>query len=108
VTLIPFSTSVLGTFVTLRPALLLYWFNIFLFGVAVMASWFYAKRAGLTRRGIEPDFHRAFVLRVCISQSFYAVATLLCFVFNTYVSIAFIVFVQLNYALAPKLMIRRH
>jgi hypothetical protein len=37
-----------------------------------------------------------------IAQSLYAFGTLLC-VINNYVSIAFIVLVQLNYAIAPRI-----
>jgi hypothetical protein len=37
-----------------------------------------------------------------IAQSLYAFGALLC-IFNTYWSIGFIVLVQLNYAIAPKL-----
>jgi hypothetical protein len=40
--------------------------------------------------------------RVLSAQSAYAVATALC-VFNTYLSIALIVLIQLNYAIAPRI-----
>ena len=40
--------------------------------------------------------------RVLVAQALYAIATALC-VFNTYVSIALIVLIQLNYAVAPKI-----
>jgi hypothetical protein len=40
--------------------------------------------------------------RVLVAQALYAFAAALC-VFNTYVSIALIVLVQLNYAIAPKI-----
>jgi len=40
--------------------------------------------------------------RVLSAQGLYAVATALC-VFNTYVSIALIVLIQLNYAVAPRI-----
>jgi hypothetical protein len=40
--------------------------------------------------------------RVLVAQGLYAVATALC-VFNTYVSIALIVLIQLNYAIAPRI-----
>ena len=39
--------------------------------------------------------------RIVIAQSLYAVGALLCFI-NTWVSIAAIVLVQLNYAIAPR------
>ena len=40
--------------------------------------------------------------RIVIAQSLYAFGALLC-LFNTYVSIGFIVLVQLNYVIAPRL-----
>lgn len=40
--------------------------------------------------------------RIVIAQSLYALGALLC-VFSTYSSIAFIVLVQLSYAIAPRL-----
>jgi hypothetical protein len=39
--------------------------------------------------------------RILVAQSLYAVGAMLC-VFNNYWSIAFIVLVQLNYAIAPR------
>src|ERR1700743_843455 len=39
VCLIPFSTSLLAEFITYRTALLLYWANIFLLGVLLLAAW---------------------------------------------------------------------
>ena len=44
--------------------------------------------------------------RIVAGQSLYAFGALLC-LFNTYWSIAFIVLVQLNYAIAPKIGRRR-
>jgi len=40
--------------------------------------------------------------RIVIAQALYAFGALLC-VINTYVRIAFIILVQLNYAIAPRL-----
>jgi len=40
--------------------------------------------------------------RIVVAQGLYALGACLCF-FNTYLSIAFIVLVQLNFALAPRL-----
>lgn len=107
VTLIPFSTSLLATFITFRFALLVYWCNLSAFGVTVLATWLYAWKAGLTKLATDHAFHRAFTLRVCSAQAFYAGAVLLCFVTNTYVSIGLIVLIQLNYVFAPKLLFRR-
>ncbi len=107
VTLIPFSTSLLATFITFRFALLVYWCNLFAFGVTILAMWVYAWKVGLTKPETDPAFHRAFTLRVCLAQALYAGAVLICFVTNTYVSIGLIVLIQLNYVFAPKLLFRR-
>jgi hypothetical protein len=40
--------------------------------------------------------------RIVVGQALYAFGACLCF-FNTYLSIAFIVLVQINFALAPRL-----
>jgi hypothetical protein len=45
---------------------------------------------------------RATERRILVAQSLYALGALLC-VINTYVSIAFIVLVQLNYVFAPRI-----
>jgi uncharacterized membrane protein len=102
VTLMPFSTSLIAEFITYRTALLLYWVNILLLGVAVFATWRYARRAGLTADEVTVEFARAVERRVIIGQSLYALGALLC-VFSTYWSLGFIVLVQLNYAIAPRL-----
>jgi hypothetical protein len=43
--------------------------------------------------------------RILIAQSLYAAATALCLIFPTWVSIALIILIQLNYVLAPRLPI---
>ncbi|MGC2388946.1 MAG: hypothetical protein WA621_06075, partial [Candidatus Acidiferrum sp.] len=48
-----------------------------------------------------PEVPAAICRRIVIAQSFYAFGALLCFL-NTYWSIAFIILVQLNYAIAPR------
>lgn len=45
VTLMPFSTGLMAEFIRYRAALLLYWANILLFGLLLLASWRYASRA---------------------------------------------------------------
>ena len=45
----PFSTALLGEFITYRLAVFVYWSNMFLLGVVVYWSWFYANRAGLVK-----------------------------------------------------------
>lgn len=100
VTLTPFSTTLLAEFTARRTALLLYWVNILALGAVLYASWGYATRKGLVTADLSPEVTAAICRRILIGQSLYALGALLC-VFNTHWSIAFIVLVQLNYAIAP-------
>src|SRR5277367_5707260 len=40
--LVPFSTALLAEYITFRTALLVYWFNILLLGLEILATWTYA------------------------------------------------------------------
>jgi len=101
ITLTPFSTSLLAEFIHYRIALLTYWFNILLLGLTLYWSWNYATRAHLLADDVPAEIHQAVVRRIVIAQSLYACGAALCF-FNTYYSIAAIVLVQVNYAIAPR------
>jgi uncharacterized membrane protein len=104
VTLVPFSTGLLAHFWSLRVALIEYWLNIVVMGAVILACLEYALRADLmpesTRKTGVPLMRR----RIFTAQSLYAFGTLLCVV-DTRVSIGFIVLVQLNYAIAPRIPI---
>ncbi len=101
VSVLPFSTRLLAEFIGFRIALLLYWANILALGAILYASWRYATRAGLLKADVPLEVRRAVRRRIFIAQALYALGASLCF-FNTYWSIAFIVLVQLNYAIAPR------
>ena len=101
VSLTPFSTSLLAEFIHYRIALLVYWFNIVLLGATLFWSWSYATRARLLADDVPAEIHPAVVRRIVIAQSLYACGAALCFL-NTYYSIAAIVLVQVNYAIAPR------
>src|SRR5579864_3190725 len=101
VALVPFSTSLLAEFIHYRTALLVYWFNILLLGLMLYWSWSYATRANLLDDDLPADIHPAVIRRIVIAQSLYACGATLCFI-NTYYSIAAIVLVQVNYAIAPR------
>ena len=101
VSLTPFTTSLLAEFIHYRIALLVYWFNIVLLGAALYWSWSYATRARLLADDVAAEIHSAVVRRIVIAQSLYAAGAALCFL-NTYYSIAAIVLVQVNYAIAPR------
>jgi uncharacterized membrane protein len=101
VTLMPFSTRLLAEFITYRTALIAYWANILVLGGALFISWGRALRAGVVRSDMSPEVPAAICRRIWIAQLLYAVSALLC-VFSTYWSIAAIVLLQLNYAIAPR------
>jgi uncharacterized membrane protein len=101
VSLTPFSTSLLAEFIHYRTALLVYWSNILIPGSILYWSWSYATRAQLLVDDLPQDVHPAVIRRIVIAQSLYAAGALLCF-FNTYYSIAAIVLIQVNYAIAPR------
>ena len=101
VTLMPFSTGLLSEFITYRIALVVYWLNLLLLGVALFASWRYAQRAGLMKDEVTAEIRSATERRIVFYQAFYAFAVLLC-VINTYVSIVLLVLMQLNSVIAPR------
>lgn len=102
VAVMPFSTELLAEFITYRTALLVYWLNVLLLGVALYASWRHASAAGLVSEEVPEAVERAICRRIIVAQSLYAFGAALCLV-NTYWSLGFIVLVQLNYAFAPRL-----
>ena len=102
VTLMPFSTALLADYITVRLALLAYWFNLFILGAVLFASLRYAHHAGLTAPEQTDAMRAATERRILVGQSLYVVALALC-VFSTYLSIAMLVFLQLNSAIAPQI-----
>jgi hypothetical protein len=68
--------------------------------LAALCTWWHAKRAHLTRADIAVQVAAAIDRRIVTAQSLYALGAALCLI-NTYCSIAFIFFIQLNYARAP-------
>ncbi|MGA8736443.1 MAG: TMEM175 family protein [Terriglobales bacterium] len=102
VSITPFSTMLLAEFTAYRLALIAYWLNIALLGWTLYFSWMCATEKGLVKDDLPHEVPNAIKGRIVIAQSLYAFGALLC-VFSTYLSIAFIVLVQLNYAVAPRL-----
>jgi uncharacterized membrane protein len=107
ITLLPFSTRLLAEFITYRLALGVYWLNILAPGVMLYWSWTHATHANLIKEDTPEEVRASICKRVVIAQSLYAAGAALCFI-NTWVSIAAIVLVQLNYAIAPSLWRRKH
>ena len=102
VTLMPFSTRLMTAFLAYRVALVAYWANILLLGAMLFASWRYAARAGLVRDDAPVGIGRSVERRIVMAQALYAGGAALCAI-DTYWSLGFIVLVQLNYALAPRI-----
>ena len=102
VTLTPFSTALMAEFIAYRAALVLYWLNILALGAIVYASWAYLEHAGLLKPGVAPGIGMAVRRRVVIAQALYALGAALC-AYSTLASLGFIVLVQLNYAVAPRI-----
>jgi uncharacterized membrane protein len=100
VSVTPFSTTLLAEFTAFRVALLVYWMNILVLGVTLYFSWICAAGGGLVKEDMPADFSSAIKRRILVGQSLYAFGALLSLFINTYWSIAFIVAVQMNYALA--------
>jgi uncharacterized membrane protein len=104
IALMPFSTSLLAEFITYRIALLAYWLNIFAIGLLLFLNWEYATRKRLVTAEATPAITMVIRRRIFVGQSLYAFGALLCFIDPLW-SIAFIVLVQLNFAIAPKIPI---
>ncbi|QIP15929.1 DUF1211 domain-containing protein [Spirosoma aureum] len=100
VSLIPFSTNVLSNHINNQVSIGIYWLNIFAMGNMLYIHWRYARRNNfLSLSGkAQETVDKAIRSRVFTAQSLYALGASLCFI-NTYLSIAFIIGVQLNYAL---------
>ena len=103
IALFPFTTSLLAENIDLRLALGLYWLNIFLAGSALYAIWLYAERSGILREGTGPEVGAAVRRRITTAQILYAAGFLISLLpTGTYPAIAWIVLVQLNFAIAPR------
>jgi uncharacterized membrane protein len=107
VTLVPFSTALLASYPNLRLALVEYWLNIVLLGGTLLAAVEYGLRAHLFDESEQREVARLFRGRILIAQALYAFATALSLFFSTWVSIALIVLIQLNYVIAPRIPILR-
>ena len=105
VTMVPFSTMLLAHYYWLRVALVEYWLNIVLLGAMLLAGLEYGLRANLFREEHRRDITHLMRGRILIAQALYGAATLLSVKFPTWMSIALIVLIQLNYVLAPRIPI---
>jgi uncharacterized membrane protein len=102
VALVPFSTALLSEHITYRVALLVYWANIAVLGLAIAGMLYRARHFGLLKPDLPADRHKAIMRRVAIAQALYAFGAALC-IFSNWWSIGFIVAVQLIYAVGPRI-----
>ncbi|BCJ40812.1 hypothetical protein GCM10010168_48890 [Actinoplanes ianthinogenes] len=102
VSFMPFSTALLAEYMTVRLALLVYWVNILVLGLLLLACLRYSDRAGLLREDREPGFAGSLRRRIVVAQALYLVGVVLA-CWNTYVGIGLIVVLQLNSAFAPRI-----
>jgi uncharacterized membrane protein len=96
VTLVPFSTRLLASFIEYRTALLVYWANIFVLGLMLFLAWAWAIHAKVVDPDLSPQVKSVIFRRIISSQSLYAAGAAMCLI-STYLSIGFIVLVQLAY-----------
>lgn len=108
VSVLPFTTAFLSEHIQFKLSIALYWFNIFVLGFMLYMHWQYAAANGFINLPADkkPAVSAAIKKRIIIAQSLYAGGALLCFI-NTYVSIAVIILIQLNYAFAPRFTKKR-
>ena len=101
VSLLPFTTAFLGDHVHFKIAVFLYWLNILLLGFMLYIHWNYAWKNNfiLGEPATLEAVNIAIRKRIVVAQCLYFFGLLLCFI-STYLSIAFIIGVQLNYAFA--------
>ena len=101
ITLMPLSTNLLTEFITFRAALVVYWLNILIPGLMLYWSWTHAVHHNLIKPDTPDEIRASICRRIITAQSLYAAGAALC-VIHTWLSIAVIVLVQLNYAIAPR------
>ena len=98
VSLLPFTSDVLSHHIENKFSILLYWLNLLVMGVMLFVHWIYAERKGLLKGENIGEASHAIKRRVITAQSLYTLGAALCFI-NTYLSLFFIVAVQLNFGL---------
>ena len=78
--------------------------NVVVLGACLYATWAYAEGAKLIREEALGDISRAVKRRIVVAQSLYAIGALAGLV-NVTLEIVLIMFIQLNYAIGPRLPI---
>lgn len=102
IALLPFSTDLLADFIAYRTAVALYWFNLLMLGLTLLACWRYADRNGLIAADVQPATVRQVYRRIIKAQILWAAGAALCLI-HPMLSIGFICVVQLVYAIGPRI-----
>ncbi|MCO6496425.1 MAG: DUF1211 domain-containing protein [Chitinophagaceae bacterium] len=97
VIMLPFTTSFLGNYVEFKFPIAVYWLNIFLMGAILYIHWAYAYKHNFVNEETREIVNKPLRTRIIIAQSLYFLGLLMCFI-SPYLSIGFIIAVQLNYA----------
>src|SRR5258708_405342 len=92
----------MAAFISFRLAFIIYCLHLLLLGIMLYWSRSYAQRAELFSEDTTPEILAVTKRRIVLYQVLYALGALLCLI-NNYVSIVFIVLLQLNSAIAPRI-----
>lgn len=102
VVIMPFSTTLVADYIRYQLAIGVYWLNIALLGATLYVGQRYAVRSRLLKDHVSSATITAMSRRIIVYQTLYAVGALLSFA-STYASIGFIIAVQLNAAISPRI-----
>jgi uncharacterized membrane protein len=101
VSLVPFTTAVMGEFWQFHLAMVVYWLNIALLGILLWQLWAHAKRNRMFFESWTPEMMAGVERRIILSQSLYFAAMLVS-IFGAIFGLMMMLVVQLNYAFAPR------
>lgn len=99
VSVLPFTTAFLGDYIDHEFAIGIYWLNLFLLGTMLYINWNYAVKHQFVTDEDKEEVSEGIKRRIIISQSLYFIGALLSFI-SSYLAIAVIIAIQLNYAFA--------
>lgn len=99
VTMLPFTTAFLGDYTHFKFPIAIYWVNIFMLGATLYINWIYACKHNFVNEETKQLVNVPLKKRIIIAQALYLLGALMCFI-SPFLSIAFIILVQTNYAFA--------
>lgn len=102
ISLVPFTTAILGEFWEVHLGMIVYWINIALLGVVMGLLWSHAERNKMLRDSVTPEIISGVERRIVVSQFLYLVAMLVS-AFGAIYGLILMTLVQLNYAFAPRI-----